>query len=116
MRALHRPLLIFVLHVVKHPRRVLTISLIIVALCAGLAKWKLSIATEQNKLFDQNIPFFKEWISFTNRFPENEATYILIESKDPNQTPPLQRWTSLADAIADRLKQLPGQVKSVDVR
>src|SRR3982751_817356 len=104
MRLIHRPLLIFVLHVVKHPRRVLAISLIVVAICAGAAKWKLSLATEQNKLFDPNVQFFKDFQSFNKRFPETEATYVLIQPVDHDHPPPIYRWTALADAIAERMR------------
>ena len=53
---------IFVLHVVKHPRRVLTIAILIVALCALLAAWKLNISSDQNKLFDPNVKFFRDYL------------------------------------------------------
>src|SRR3954464_202223 len=116
MRLIHRPLLIFVLHVVKHPRRVLSIAIVIVALCALLAAWKLNISSDQNKLFDPNVKFFRDFLSFTQRFPENEATYIIIEPIDRTHPPPVARWTAIADAIAARLKTMPQYVKSVDAK
>jgi predicted RND superfamily exporter protein len=116
MRPIHRPLLIFVLHVVKHPLRVLMISLVLVAVCVAAAMWKLNISTEQNKLFDPNVEFFRQNLEFTKKFPENEATYILIETTDPKASPPAERWTGLADEIAARLNAMPKYVKSVDSR
>src|SRR5256885_6586913 len=116
MRLIHRPLLIGVLHVVKHPRRVLAIAVLITALCGLLAAWKLNISSDQNKLFDPNVQFFRDFLSFTQRFPENEATYIIIEPVDRSKTPPVPRWTALADAIAARLKTMPQYVKAVDAK
>ena len=114
MRLIHRPLLIFVLHVVKHPLRVLAIALIGVAICVGAAMWKLNISTQQNKLFDQNVEFFRQNMQFTQKFPENEATYLLIEPVDPKANLPVNRWTGIADAITARLRTMPKYVKSVD--
>ena len=89
MRLIHRPLLIFVLHVVNHPRRILTISLLVLAICVGAAKRKLNISTEQNKLFDPNVQFFRDFRSFNQKFPETEATYVLIEPTDPAHPGPI---------------------------
>src|SRR5947199_8585654 len=116
MRLIHRPLLIAVLHVVKHPRRVLAISAVAVVLCAILSAWKLNISSDQNKLFDPNVKFFRDFLSFTQRFPENEATYIIIEPVDRSKAPPVPRWTALADAIAARLKNMPQYAKAVDAK
>src|SRR5436190_22864428 len=116
MRLIHRPLLIFVLHVVNHPVRVTIVSIVTVALCALLAAWKLNISSDQNKLFDPNVQFFRDFLSFTQKFPENEATYIIIEPVDRSKTPPVPRWTALADAIAARLKTMPQYVKAVDAK
>src|SRR5437868_4737964 len=106
MRLIHRPLLVFVLHVVKHPVRVAIVSIVTVTLCAALAAWKLNISSDQNKLFDPNVKFFRDFLSFTQRFPENEATYILVEAVDRSHPPAVARWTSIADAIAARLKTM----------
>ena len=98
MRLIHRPLLIGVLHVVSHPWRVLIIALAIAVACVGLAVWKLKISTDQNKLFDPNVQFFKDYLHFTEIFPENEAIYVIIEASDAANPPPVKRWTALADA------------------
>jgi uncharacterized protein len=114
MRSLHRPLLIGVLHVVQHPLRVLSIAGICVAACASLAAWKLNISSDQNKLFDPNVQFFRDYLGFAQNYPENEATYVAIQSAEPAHPPPIARWTSLADAITTRLKSMPQFVTSVD--
>src|SRR5689334_4947453 len=116
MRIIHRPLLVFVLHVVKYPVRVLVVTIITVAICATLAIWKLNLATDQNRLFDPNVKFFRDFLSFTQRFPENEATYVLIEPTNRDRPPPVARWMAIADAIAAKLKTMPQYVRAVDAK
>ena len=114
MRLVHRSLLISVLHVVTHPWRVLIICFAIAAGCVGLAMWKLNISTDQNKLFDPDVPFFQDYLRYVEKFPENEAIYVLIEAKDRAHPPAVGRWTALADAITARVGALTKHVKSVD--
>jgi hopanoid biosynthesis associated RND transporter like protein HpnN len=114
--ATHRALLIFVLRVVARPRTTLLIGSIILVACAALAAWKLDISTDTNKLFDPHVAFFKEYLRFIALFPENEAIYVLIEARDPAHPPPTARWTSVADAIAQKLASDSEHVKSVDYR
>ncbi len=110
----HRRLLTAVLHVVEHPRRTLLISGIILLLCGGLAWRKLDISTDQDQLFSSNVPFFRNYIEFTQDFPENQANYVIVEPKDPVHPPPVGRWTDVADAITDRLRSERRFVKTVD--
>src|SRR3954451_17918920 len=112
--AAHRALLIFVLRVVSRPRTTLLICAIVLAACAALAAMRLNISTDQNKLFDPNVRFFKDYLHFTELFPENEAIYILIDAKDRQHAPPIARWTAAADAIAQRLAGLSEHVRAVD--
>src|SRR4249919_3002146 len=114
--ATHRALLIFVLRVVARPRTTLLIGAMVLAVCAALAAMRLEISTDQNKLFDPNVRFFREYLHFTELFPENEAIYILIEAKDGNHPPPMKRWTAAADAIAQKLASLTEHVRSVDYK
>jgi hypothetical protein len=88
----------------------------ILAVAAGLAAWKLRLSSDQSKLFDPNVPFFRAYRNFTAQFPENEAIYVIIEASDARNHPPLQRWTAIADGIAERLRTMPDHVKSVDCR
>src|SRR5689334_12646260 len=114
--AAHRALLIFVLRVVSRPRTTLLICAIVLAACATLAAMRLEISTDQNKLFDPNVRFFREYLHFTELFPENEAIYILIEAKDRQHAPPIARWTAVADAIAQKLASLSEHVSAVDYK
>src|SRR5437868_2536984 len=115
MRLIHRPLLVGVLHVVKYPRRVLLVAGLALAACIGLAMWKLNIATDQNRLFDPKVQFFRDFLSFSEKFPENEAIYIIIEPAD-SQHVSISRWTDIADKLAVNLWAMPDYVKSVDAK
>src|SRR5207248_2377953 len=99
-----------VLHVVKFPRRVLLVCGLALAVCIGLAMWKLNIATDQNRLFDPNVQFFRDFLSFSDKFPENEAIYIVIEPAD-SQRIAISRWTDIADQLAANLSSISDYVK-----
>src|SRR5438067_2541751 len=116
MAPFHRPLLIAVLHVVEHPRRTLLVSGIFLVLCGVLAMTRLGISSDQNKLFDPNVKFFRDFLHFNELFPENEAIYVVVEAKDATHPPPVARWTAVADAIAQRVGGLKEFIKSVDVK
>jgi uncharacterized protein len=113
---LHRLILNGVLHVVEHPKRILTIAAIVLIASALLAAWRLNISTDQDNLFSRDVPFFKNYINFTNDFPENQAIYILVEAKDSKSQPPVERWTAAADAIITGLSSRPDLIRSVDGR
>jgi predicted RND superfamily exporter protein len=117
MRLFHRPLLVAVLHVVTHPKRALSIALIVLAGCLGLAYFRLNISTDQNRLFDPTVPFFRDFLRFGELFPENEALYIVVERARPaDPEPPVRRWTQIADDLAARLRTLTSAVHSVDAK
>src|SRR5437762_1210975 len=101
MGPLHRPLLIAVLHVVSNPRRVLIVAGVVLA-CSGVLAWtRLGISSDQNKLFDPDVQFFRDFLRFNELFPENDAVYVVVEAKNPSDPPPpVARWTAVADAIA----------------
>lgn len=114
MGFVQRRLLKVVLRVVARPRLTLVIAGVLLAASVGLAWTKLTLSTDQDKLFSKDVPFFKDWLDFNERFPENQALYVLIEAKDPARVPPVKRWTDLADRITDRLRTMPDAVASVD--
>jgi len=107
---------VFVLSVVRRPRLTLVVAGAVLAACVAFAAARLTISTDQNKLFDPNVPFFRDYLHFTRLFPENEAIYVLVEPKDAGHPPPVERWTALADAIATRLRGLTRHVKLVDAK
>lgn len=111
-----RPILRFVLMVVAHPRLTLGIVLALTTACIALAASRLTISTNQNELFSDKVPFFRDYLDFDRKFPENEAVYILIEPRSPAETPPVERWTGAADAVASALRKMPEFVHSVDQR
>src|SRR6266536_1132831 len=103
MGFVQRRILKLVLAVVRRPKLTLAISGVILAACVGLAVARLRISTDQNKLFSEKVPFFRDFLHFIHAFPENEALYVLVEAKHPRQIPPVKRWTDFADAITERL-------------
>ncbi len=114
MGVIHRRLLVFVLAIVARPKTTLLISGLTVVACALLAATRLSISSDQNKLFSPNVKFFRDYLDFVDQFPENEAIYIVVRAAVPKHPPPVQRWTQIADAITAKLAAMPKYVKSVD--
>ncbi|HLL87921.1 MAG TPA: MMPL family transporter, partial [Tepidisphaeraceae bacterium] len=112
-----RLLLTSVLAVVRRPRLTLGVAAAVLVACVVLAKARLPMSADQNKLFSADVPFFKDYLRFVELFPENEAIYLILEARDPAAPPPpITRWTAAAEAVAARLRQLPHAVKSVDQR
>jgi len=93
MPSLHRPLLVAVLNFVARPWLTLISAAIVVVACVVLAMLRLNISTDQNKLFDPDAPFFHDYLRYIEKFPENEAIYVLIEPNDAAMSPPVKRWT-----------------------
>src|SRR4051794_13609779 len=116
MRLFHRPLMVAVLKVVSFPKTTLAIALVLLAASGALAYFRLNISTDQNRLFDPTVPFFRDFIRFGELFPENEAVYIVVERADRATNPPVRRWTQAADELAAAMKRLPDAVGSVDAR
>ncbi len=114
MGFVHRRLLIAILYVVRHPKLTLAVSAVVLAGCALFARSRLSISTDENKLFSSDIKFFRDYLEFIHQFPENEAIYVLVRVRDPGHVPPARRWTALADQITERLAGMREYVQSVD--
>jgi predicted RND superfamily exporter protein len=112
--SVQRRLLIAMLWIVTHPRRVLGGALLVLLACGLLAFFGLGLSTDQDELFSSKVGFFKNYINFTRDFPENQASYVMIEALDPAHPPLTQQWIAVADAITDRLKKDTADVKSVD--
>jgi predicted RND superfamily exporter protein len=111
---IHRRLLLSMLWVVTHPKRVLAVALIALIACGTFAFFNLGLSTDQDELFSSKVAFFKDYINFTKDFPENQASYVMIEAADPAHAPPVSEWIAAADAITDRLKKDTANVASVD--
>ena len=105
-----------VMHVVAHPKLTLLIAGLLLTASLGFARTRLGISSDENKLFSDKVKFFRDFLDFEEKFPENEALYVVVEPKDPKQIPPVARWTSLADEITARLRAMPETVHSVDNR
>jgi hypothetical protein len=111
-----RRLLNGVLAIASHPIRTLVVVGITLAACGIWAATRLTISTDQNQLFSDKVPFFRNYLDFVARFPENEAIYLVLEPRDPSAHPPLERWTAAADAVTDRLRGIPEFVDAVECR
>lgn len=113
MRVFHRALLKLVLRVVHHPKLTLLIALAILVACVVLALTRLTISTDQNQLFSDKVPFFRNYLDFVARFRETEAIYVVLEPLD-GASPPIDRWTEAADAIAARLSARTDLVEHIE--
>ncbi len=113
MRHVQRTLQRMVLRVVTHPKTTLLVSALVLAVCVGSAMAWLHISTHPDELFSHNVPFFKRWLDYSQKFPENEALVVVIEAKE-GPAPPTQRWIEVADAIADRMRAMGDSVHGVD--
>ena len=111
-----RQLLKLVLRVVHRPKTALAIALGIVGICAAFASVKLQISTDQDELFSRNVPFFKNYLHFTEDFPENQAGYVILRAKDPDHPPAVGQWAAAADAVTDALRNAKKYVREVDGR
>jgi uncharacterized protein len=114
--SLQRRLLKSVLAVVRYPRLTLAGCGLVLAITVGVALTHLAINTDQDRLFSPQVGFFKDYLEFEQKFPENEALYVLIEPADKTKPPALSRWTELADRITDQLRGLKGVVESAQCR
>jgi len=115
-RAFHRLPLRIVLAAVSRPWLTLTVAAFFLLGGVLLGVFRLPLSSDQNKLFSRDVPFFRSYLQFVEKFPENEAVYVIVEPADPAAVPPTARWTAAADAIASRLREMPEVVRRVDVR
>ena len=103
-----------VMSVVRHPRLTLVIAAILLMAGTALAWTRLTISTDQNKLFSAKVPFFHHYLEFIREFPENEAVYITLQARNPEHPPPARQWMKCANAVAQRVAGLHRYVNSVD--
>ena len=116
MGFIQRRVLTAVLHVVAHPKLTLAVAAIGLIASVALAFTRLSTSTDQDKLFSGDVKFFRDYLDFDAKFPENQAIYVVIEAADPRRMPPVKRWTTLADAIAARLNAMPKYVHVAEAK
>ena len=57
----------------RHPLRSLIVAGVVLAGCVTLAMTRLDISSDQNKLFSTKVKFFRDYLEFDEKFPENEA-------------------------------------------
>ena len=115
-RWIRRALLRGVIVGVAYPKLTLTFAGVAVLAASLLAAARLRVSSDSNEMFSHRVEFFHNWIEFDKDFPENQASYVVIEPQDPVHPPATARWTALADRIAAKLKTMPEAVESVDQR
>ena len=77
-----RRLLIAVLAIVHRPRLTLIVALAALIGCVVYARVRLDISTDQNDLFSHKVGFFRDYLDFIDKFPENEAIYVIVRPAD----------------------------------
>ena len=95
-----------VLWVVAHPKWTLGIGAALLLVSIASAMHWLRMSTDQDTLVSPKLATFARFLDFDRRFPENQATYVLIEPKKGAESVSVARWVGAADAVAARLKQL----------
>ncbi len=53
-------------------------ALVALITCVVYAKSRLDISTDQNDLFSHKVGFFRNYLDFIDKFPENEAIYVIV--------------------------------------
>lgn len=112
----HRKILKHSLRLIRYPRTVLIIGIVLAAVSALLAARYLRVSTDENKLFSPKVPFFHQYLTFIHDFPENEAAFIVVQAKDPAHPPATAQWIAAANAITRHLRGLHNSIASVDDR
>src|SRR5579871_5838942 len=117
MGLVQRSLVKSVLWVVAHPIFTLAFGLAVVAASAFIAHRQLDVSTDQNDLFSPKVKFFADYLRFDRLFPENQATYVVVEPVDFKTPPPVGQWVSIADNIKSKLESLGERyVRSVEIK
>lgn len=111
-----RPDLSLVLCVVSRPVLTLVVAGLLIAASVVGAVGFLEVSTDQNKQFSERAPFFRAYLDFIEKFPENEAVYVVVERAAEGPAPAVERWAAAADAIEGALRAIPQHVVKVQAR
>jgi predicted RND superfamily exporter protein len=102
-----------VLRVVAHPKLTLGLSCLLLIIGVGSAKLWLHVSSDQNELFSPRVKFFHDWLDFNEKFPENQATYVVIEPAKLSEPPALSQWVAINEKITRRLQGMQDRVEQV---
>ena len=97
----------------RSPKLTLGLAALVLAVCVAYAARRLTVSSDQNKLFSPKVKFFHDWLEFDRKFPENQAIYVVIEPVDWKSKPSLEQWIQINERITGRLERMPEQVSSV---
>jgi predicted RND superfamily exporter protein len=111
-----RPDLRLVLWVVSRPVLTLVVATVLIAASVVGAIGFLQVSTDQNKQFSDRAPFFRAYLDFIEKFPENEAIYVVMEQAGDGPPPPVERWVRAADAIERAMHAIGQHVVKVHAR
>jgi len=103
MGFVQRRLVKLVVRVVAFPKTTVAICLLLLAASVIYAWTSLSLSTDENALLTPDLPFFKDYLRFDAKFPENESFVVVVEPRDYTHLPLAKRWIGLADAIKAKL-------------
>ncbi len=92
-----------VLWVVRHPWVTVGVCALMLVGAVVYAWMGLSLSTDENALLTPDLPFFKDYLRFDAKFPENEAFVAVAWPKDYAHPPLAKRWIGLADEIQAKL-------------
>ncbi|HUO06788.1 MAG TPA: MMPL family transporter [Phycisphaerae bacterium] len=116
MGFLQRRMVKGVMTVVTYPKVTLGICAVLLVASVVYAQLGLSLSTDENALLTQKLQFFKDYLRFDAKFPENEAFVVIVQPRDYAHPPLAKRWIALADEIAGKLRALKEDVDRVDAR
>src|SRR4051794_15911144 len=88
------------LWVVSLPKVTLAICALLLMGAVLYAKMGLTLSTDQDALLTPKLKFFRDYLRFDEKFPENEAFVVIIEPNDFAHPPEARRWIAFADAMA----------------
>jgi len=103
------------LGVARRPVLTLVISALVLTVCVYLAVTRLEQTADQNELFNPKSPFFRDYLDYVQKFPENEAVFVVIRPRAATGIPGA-RWMELSERITQKLTDLKQHVVSVQNR
>jgi hopanoid biosynthesis associated RND transporter like protein HpnN len=87
--------------VVRRPRAVLVVALVLTVAAVHVAYAKLEYHTQRNDLISPDKPCQQRWQKYLDTFGDDDDMVVVVEGADRD------RMTAALDAVAERLKERP---------
>ncbi len=116
MGFVQRKLVKLVIRIVSFPKLTLAICALALLASVVLSMSRLSLSTNQNDLLTPSLPFFRDYLQFIQKFPENNSFVVIVEPLSYDKPPAGKRWMDFADRLGAALSALKTDVNHVDVR